>query len=1176
MKEYVLYVVFGVICLVSCPDAGGDLTTSSLITAPGDLSISQGKIGGDTIDIIPRPSSFGTDAKGRELNSVNYKIYYVIEDISGEKKTYTETSTQVVIDDIALAKPNSGKGGIVSQEHVSTTSLQSYEISGLFSTKDYYVFVRAFNIEDESYYTDSEIIKCTTLEEGKEPSLSLSNLGVTYNTFDETQGLILNNTIKPIWSGTFLVDINEINFSIASKNEVSLQTGAGNEAVSIDRNSGVITVDRGAQVGSVEYEVRIDPVPDSTLYNDFSIVSVRIIVTGNIVTLESLSYPDASQFVKDVEVVGFAPILNPDGATAKFTVTEGSLPAGLVIDAQTGVISGTPTTIGEFSVTITATGIDYYDGSAKVTLLLAIRVLPVPSAPRNVALVAGDGFMRVSWEAPSNLGVIDGKAGSIVGYKVYYSEATISNTSSADVLSLGAGKALSLDVPGLQNGTKYYFVVTASNEAGESTLSDEVADTPGLVTLPNITGQFSYADTNLDYDDGGVVPLANQNLSDGTNPVTPVYAMQSVSRAGVDIDDHGISVDPVNGSLRIPGSLDAGSYVVNIRASSALTTGSVATAANVTIAQKDISAGYSFLAYPAVSTVAGTSADSGMAPIIGTLDNIRDLTFSIDVTGANANNITVSQYGIVVVSSAATAQGSETYEVTARGQGNYTGSVKSSVDITVDAATAPDLQGQIDLGDIAVDYGSEGVGMVQIQTPLTDGTNAVVALYAILSSGTTATGATVSAAGEVRIPDSLDAGTYAVKVQVTAAGTSGELSAESIVTVNQKDITGYALNYTGISTSAGTYASSGIAPVVATLNNSDDLSFTVMLNGMANENVTVNEDGIVSVASSALVGDAGNYEVSARGKGNYSGTVTAPIQIDISEATDPRIQGAVSLGDMNSIYGSEATGTVKVVTPLTDGLNAVLPQYNIVVSETTATGASVSNSGLVTIPGNLDVGNYRVTVQVSSTGTSGELRATAYVQIEPQDLTMQYNSILLEAIYDTQITDLSVTLSSPESTGIYSISPALPAGLNLDPLSGVISGTPSGIAAQRVYTVSYDASSRNYNDPSDVPVVIGVEAKSIATYVFTDYADLVETAGVEKISAAAALPGLTDTDVEYSIFQRPATATPSHVQINSATGAVTLTTGGTVADSGDYTVRARGIGNYTGTLDATIRVTVNP
>lgn len=65
--------------------------------------------------------------------------------------------------------------------------------------------------------------------------------------------------------------------------------------------------------------------------------------------------------------------VTPSGGVApfRFSVVSGSLPPGLSLDAQTGVLSGTPTTAGEYPFTVLA--VDANDAPA--TLAMSIRVL---------------------------------------------------------------------------------------------------------------------------------------------------------------------------------------------------------------------------------------------------------------------------------------------------------------------------------------------------------------------------------------------------------------------------------------------------------------------------------------------------------------------------------------------------------------------------------------------------------------------------------------------------------------------------------------------------------------------------------------------------------------------------------------------------------------------------------
>lgn len=64
------------------------------------------------------------------------------------------------------------------------------------------------------------------------------------------------------------------------------------------------------------------------------------------------------------------------------TYSSETLPAGLTLDSDTGVISGTPTAVSTATVTITATGAT--SGTATATVTFAISAAPTPPAPAEI------------------------------------------------------------------------------------------------------------------------------------------------------------------------------------------------------------------------------------------------------------------------------------------------------------------------------------------------------------------------------------------------------------------------------------------------------------------------------------------------------------------------------------------------------------------------------------------------------------------------------------------------------------------------------------------------------------------------------------------------------------------------------------------------------------------------
>jgi fibronectin type 3 domain-containing protein len=116
--------------------------------------------------------------------------------------------------------------------------------------------------------------------------------------------------------------------------------------------------------------------------------------------------------------------------------------------------------------------VNSYGESGNSSEANAAPVLAIPAVPTNLAATAGNAQVVLNWTASSGATSYNVKRATTSG-----AEATISS-------GTGAGYTDST----VSNGTKYYYVVTAVNTAGESASSSEVNATPNLAVPAVPTG----------------------------------------------------------------------------------------------------------------------------------------------------------------------------------------------------------------------------------------------------------------------------------------------------------------------------------------------------------------------------------------------------------------------------------------------------------------------------------------------------------------------------------------------------------------------------------------------------------------------------------------------------------------------------------------------------------------
>jgi uncharacterized protein YhjY with autotransporter beta-barrel domain len=306
--------------------------------------------------------------------------------------------------------------------------------------------------------------------------------------------------------------------------------------------------------------------------------------------------PVAGALPAGTVATAYSETVSVSGGTAPYTYTATGLPAGVTIGSSTGLVSGTPTAAGNYTVNVTAT--DSHSATNSVAYTIAVA---------GLAPVAGTQSLTVAANSSANAATLNISGGAATSVAV--------STQATHGTASASGTSITYTPTSGYSGSDS-FAYTATNTTGTSapaTISVTVS-APTLVLSPAPGGL-----------PGGTVGTAYSQTITASAGAAPY----SFAATGLPA---GVTLNPSTGALSGTPTV-AGSYSINVSATDAHgATGSaaytlaiavqppVANAASVTVAANSTNNAVTLaITGGAATTVAiGTSASHGVATASGT------------------------------------------------------------------------------------------------------------------------------------------------------------------------------------------------------------------------------------------------------------------------------------------------------------------------------------------------------------------------------------------------------------------------------------------------------------------------------------------------------------------------------------------------------------------------------
>ncbi len=925
--------------------------------------------------------------------------------------------------------------------------------------------------------------------------------------------------------------------------------------------------------GATTYAVTVTDASAASATGTFSLTVNAAVTATQAVASTTLN--------QNVAATTFTPVTGSGGTSPRGYSISPSLPAGLTLDASTGAVSGTAT-VGSSLTTYTVTVADANGGTATATFNLTVRAalaatqaiaskgLTINKAVTSFIPVTGSGgttpyVYTISPALPSGLS-FSTSTGAITGTPTFTSAATDYTVTVTDAASATATATFNLTVNSVPVATRAIATVgyTINAPAGPFTPVTATGGTAPLVF--SISPAFSVGGLSYNSATGAITGTPTQTKVTTTYTVTVTDAFGAAASSNFNL--------AVNSSVTATQAIASKTLVQNDAATSftpvTYTGGSWSVSYSVAPA---LPAGLSMSTSGAITgtPTSTSSATTYTVSVVDVYGSTGTATFSLTVIpfvsgqSIGSKELTVSKNTAFVPVSGVNGTSPYTYSISpalpaglampsATGQVAGTPTVASSA--STYTVTVTDSKGVTATNTFSLTVNAAVTATQAVATKSLTLNLAATSFTPVIGSGGTGS-LTYS------ISPALPAG-------LTISASTGEISGTPTAT---KTATTYTVTVTD--------ANSAIATA----------SYTLIVNSAPTATVAVASKSLTqgTAASFTPVTGAGGttplaYSVTpalpdgltlSTSTGAITGTPTTTQSassyiVSITDANGAVATGAFSLGIFSPPTATQVIASKTVTqgraasfTPVTGAGGAAPVVYSVLPSLPSGLSLSTSTGAITGTPGSTSA---LATYTVKVTDANG-VNATATFNMNgtlPPTLTRNFTSkAMTQGTAVTPFTIVSATNGA--SPIVFTISPALPAGVVIDASTGAITGTPTATMAATTYTVT--VTDANGAATTSSTFQLTVNAPVTATQAI---ASKVLTQG-KAVTSFAPVTGANGTPSPlYTFTISP--ALPTGLSMSSSFGTITGTASAAASDA-IYTVTVTDANGSAAT--ATFRLILN-